>query len=234
MGKPYAIIEVAFDENKKLLRAPRKHRNAVLGLYVRGLLYCQEHLTDGFIPDGLFDSAEDEPIARLLIERCGFWDRVDDGVVIHDYLSHNRSREQVEAISAKKSEAGRRGAQIRWHGAKSVPSTTHSTNMADGCTTLSIEQVKTTCSTGGANFGTVSTAFETAKGSVLSSSDIDRVSGWCRSFPEGVILQAIKDASAAGKVSAPYVGGIIKRIVADTTAAAPASPEEFEEWGEAR
>lgn len=35
-------------------------------------------------------------------------------VVIHDYLDHNRSRAEVEQLKAKRSEAGKKGADRRW------------------------------------------------------------------------------------------------------------------------
>lgn len=36
------------------------------------------------------------------------------GVTMHGYLEHQRSREEIDELSVKRAEAGRRGAEKRW------------------------------------------------------------------------------------------------------------------------
>lgn len=69
-------------------------------LYVRGLAFCAEVLSDGFISDrqlvrfvgvGMFDA--DERAKRLV--GVGLWERVDEGYVVRSWLGWNRSREEI-------------------------------------------------------------------------------------------------------------------------------------------
>lgn len=79
-------------------------------LWVRGLVYCQKKLTDGFIPDSTIGQlaalAKDRERPRIIAEllaphpRLGkgpLWHKVDGGYQMHDYLDWNESRAQVEA-----------------------------------------------------------------------------------------------------------------------------------------
>lgn len=115
------------------------------GLYAAGLVYCNRNLTDGFIPRAsartLLDteylasdgriltvavtsgmSGEDVTCAMVAewLVAAGLWDMTDGGYLVHDFLDHNPSREQVEAkrnhISSVRASAGKRGAEARWNG----------------------------------------------------------------------------------------------------------------------
>lgn len=69
-------------------------------LWVHALCYSSRNLTDGHIPQAMLSRLsalrEPEPAAAELVD-AGLW-RVekDGGWVIHDYLSHQRSRSQVQ------------------------------------------------------------------------------------------------------------------------------------------
>lgn len=95
-------------------------------LYICGLCYCSRYLTDGFIPAAALPhlaamgeanneanaqanaSAFAEALASRLVE-ARLWHKVDGGYAVHDYLGHNRSREDVLRLKAKRAEAGRAG-----------------------------------------------------------------------------------------------------------------------------
>lgn len=65
-------------------------------LYVCGLCYCAEHLTDGLIPAS--KAVRLAPVHGKHIDRLvevGLWTRVPDGYRIHDYLDFQPSGEQV-------------------------------------------------------------------------------------------------------------------------------------------
>ncbi|MEN6537363.1 MAG: hypothetical protein ABFD60_04290 [Bryobacteraceae bacterium] len=72
-------------------------------LYVKGLCYAKDHLTDGFIPRsalplmglGMGDPVE---VAGLLVE-CGLWDECDGGWTVGSerWAEHQTTREQVES-----------------------------------------------------------------------------------------------------------------------------------------
>jgi hypothetical protein len=109
------------------------------GLYCRALSYCGDQLTDGYVPMG-WAREVGKPGTRNKVTCAGFWLEVfggeqyhyvaDDlpytvtipgpGFFIPDYLMLNPTRAQVEKkrteLSAKRSTAGKLGAQSRWHG----------------------------------------------------------------------------------------------------------------------
>jgi len=114
-------IECKLRENPKAVEVGRIARL----VYIDAILYSAEHLTDGkirrhalrFVSDVKdyplsdeegFPFQCDEDVARLLVD-VGLWDEVEDGWVIHDYLDYQPSRQEVEAVKARKAEAGRRG-----------------------------------------------------------------------------------------------------------------------------
>lgn len=66
-------------------------------LWVQGLAYCQKFLTDGAILDvSLRGLRAYSPKRRDALEVAGLWDRrTDGGVMVHDYLDWNESRDHV-------------------------------------------------------------------------------------------------------------------------------------------
>lgn len=75
-------------------------------LYVRGLAFCADVLSDGFISDrqlvrfvgvGMFDAPER---AQRLVE-VELWDRVDGGFTVRSWLDWNRSREEITDFQKK-------------------------------------------------------------------------------------------------------------------------------------
>lgn len=70
-------------------------------LYVCGLLYCSRHLTDGEIPKRALDrlTGFTPPKRRRLAKRLEdvrLWIASDDGWLVHDYASVQRTKAQVE------------------------------------------------------------------------------------------------------------------------------------------
>lgn len=85
-----------FFRNPKVLAAGE---DAAL-LYIQGLVYCSDSLTDGSIPTAalrtLTSKKDARTLARVLV-REGLWIETASGWQVHDYLKVQRSREQVEA-----------------------------------------------------------------------------------------------------------------------------------------
>jgi hypothetical protein len=85
-------------------------------LYVCGLAYCNRMLTDGFIPSGIIrrladvDDADD--LATRLVD-ARLWMPTDGGYRVHDYLEYQPSREEAEALSVTRADAGRKGGKQR-------------------------------------------------------------------------------------------------------------------------
>lgn len=95
----------------KILSAGRDARD----LYIAGLCYCGENLTDGHIPDTVirvigFDADIGDPkSAADTLVGVGLWERNGTGYVVHDYLEWQRGKEATKEISEKRAEAGRKG-----------------------------------------------------------------------------------------------------------------------------
>lgn len=109
------IDDAAMDHPKILLLS-----DAQLRLWLRGLCYCQKHLTDGFIPDAalkpLLGKAND---VHQLCE-VKLWESVTHGFLVHDFLKWNDPRELVqERKDAREEEkVAHRAKMKRWRDAK--------------------------------------------------------------------------------------------------------------------
>jgi hypothetical protein len=89
-------------------------------LQVSGICYANRHLTDGIVPASVVPRLVGVPPGRALVELIdgALWTPIlgsTEAYSIHDYLDWNRSREQVLAERERRSRAGRKGAEARWH-----------------------------------------------------------------------------------------------------------------------
>jgi hypothetical protein len=116
---PWAKVDDQFTDHVKVVGLSLAAR----GMWLCGLVYAARRSTDGFIPASIPQreaAGEDAaPYVQELLD-AGLWDRADGGYQIHDYLKYNPSKADTtakrEAISAARSDAGKRGADNRWHG----------------------------------------------------------------------------------------------------------------------
>lgn len=102
-------IESSVPRNRKFLKAGP----AASWLWVCGIAYCQEGLTDGYIPRealptlGVVKDA-DRLATKLVIS--GLWDACEEGGWrVHDYLHYNRSAAEVAEIRASRAAGGKLG-----------------------------------------------------------------------------------------------------------------------------
>lgn len=83
-----------------------------MGLHALALTHCSAYLTDGHVDPEFVDSKAGRrapKIVERLIE-AGLWELNGSGWLIHDYLSYNPSREQVQnkrAAEAARKASGR-------------------------------------------------------------------------------------------------------------------------------
>lgn len=106
-----------------------------MAMQVAGLCYCNRHLTDGFIPRSIAATLLDftglamnvwqgevagggedatwELVVGALLE-VGLWKTAPGGFRIHDFHDYQPSKAEVLALRAKRSSAGKKGAQSRW------------------------------------------------------------------------------------------------------------------------
>ncbi len=91
-------------------------------LWTRALDHVNEHGTDGFIAAGIPDLLCPKKTAGRVaaLVAAGLWDVVDGGWHVHNWSQWNRSAAELQAIEdakrKRKSEAGKKGAQVRWGG----------------------------------------------------------------------------------------------------------------------
>lgn len=93
----YVQLANGFYLNRKVRRLRRTMPSAI-GAFVVMLSYCGDNLTDGYVDDDsaefVLDISEQELDA---LQQAGLVESVEGGYVVHDYLEHNRSRQQVMA-----------------------------------------------------------------------------------------------------------------------------------------
>jgi hypothetical protein len=84
-------------------------------LLVESWCWCSRHLTDGRIPAATWRK-RGSPKARKELLDAGLVEQADDGAfVMHDYLEHQRSAEQVKHAREAKGRGGSYGNHVRWH-----------------------------------------------------------------------------------------------------------------------
>lgn len=65
-------------------------------VYVASIQYASANLTDGFISKNVLRLIDANQRIAEELASAGLWENVDGGWSIHDYLRHNRSREDIE------------------------------------------------------------------------------------------------------------------------------------------
>lgn len=106
-------LDDSFPEHAKVAELSDK----AFRVHVGALCYSARNLTDGHIPAAISKTLT-LGRAKLSTElvTAGLWDtNGGGGYVIHDYLDYNPSREQVETERQRRAEAGKKGADQRWH-----------------------------------------------------------------------------------------------------------------------
>lgn len=108
----FARIDDGFFDHPKVLRAGEDAAN----LYVRALVWCNKHLTDGAIPREALRALtgrRDAPSLADCLVAVGLWETTAEGWSVHDFLCFNAQRKDVLAqraeLSRKRAEAGKQG-----------------------------------------------------------------------------------------------------------------------------
>jgi hypothetical protein len=115
---PQIRLESTVRHHPKFLRAGP----AACWLYACGIGYCQDHLTDGFIPAECLDQLG--PVSEAgwnsltrLVQRLvdpDLWEAVDGGWRVHDYLDHNKTAEAVLKLKGTRRGAASKGGKRSW------------------------------------------------------------------------------------------------------------------------
>lgn len=100
-------LEASVARNRKFVKAGP----APSWLWVCGLAYCQEGLTDGFIPTEALPylGVKNAPQLAAHLVAAGLWEQAEGGWQVHDYLLHNRPALEIRGIQQERRRAGTRG-----------------------------------------------------------------------------------------------------------------------------
>lgn len=117
MARPnweYVRLDVLMPEHPKIAGLSDKAFRAFIEL----LCYCGRQRTDGVVDARTWKRhgtarARAELVGAGLVEPLLEGD-ASAGVTLHDYLGHQRSREEIDELSQRRTEAAKRGAAARW------------------------------------------------------------------------------------------------------------------------
>jgi hypothetical protein len=76
--------------------------------------WCSRHKTDGRLPTAVWQKRASAKV-RAELETAGLVDNFEGHVLMHDYLKHQRSAEEIDEMREAKQFAGRIGNHKRWH-----------------------------------------------------------------------------------------------------------------------
>jgi hypothetical protein len=109
--RPYMAIANEIVQHPKYVVLTPTGKNAIIEL----LAYCNTYLTDGAIPEPFLKKIGKKIVNQLL--QVGWIETTSDPKIFqfHDYLKHQKSREEIIGARSKKEEAGIAGAHERWH-----------------------------------------------------------------------------------------------------------------------
>lgn len=94
---------------------------AAIGLWAVGLAFANRNRTDGVVRTGFVSRVATKKQVAALLD-AGLWVECDDGYRIHNYLKHQNSAEDIEALSSVRKEMGKRGGTKRAANAKQIAS----------------------------------------------------------------------------------------------------------------
>ena len=107
MARPnweYIRVDVLLPDHPKLDGLSAAAKWTLIELWC----HCGQRLTDGFVRDAAWKKFSTPAVRRQIVEH-GLAERVPGGYQMCDYLGHQRSREQVTELKAKRSASGRKG-----------------------------------------------------------------------------------------------------------------------------
>ena len=104
---PYVKVDTSVPRHRKFVKAGP----APSWLWLCGNCYCQDGLTDGFIPEDALPYMGVKNAKQLAahLVKAGLWDITDGGWLVHDYLKHNKRASEVRRIQEERRDAGTNG-----------------------------------------------------------------------------------------------------------------------------
>lgn len=87
--------------------------DAAFRLLVSTWCWCSRNRTDGHVPANSWRKRGREKTRRELVDAGLAHPTGDGGVSMHDYLQHQRSATEIDELSRKRSEAGKKGGKAK-------------------------------------------------------------------------------------------------------------------------
>lgn len=124
--REYIRVSVDLPEHPKLAQLDEDIVPLAGWLLITALAYCGKNLTDGqFVPRVVYRKAGVDPEIGKHLIAAGLWHEAGHGcprcpqpadrmLISHDYLEHQRSKEEAQALREARSGAGAKGAEKRW------------------------------------------------------------------------------------------------------------------------
>lgn len=114
MARPnweYVRIDVLLPEHPKIDLLSRAARWTLIEIWC----YCGRNHNDGIVSAGRWKTFGTSGERRQIVD-AGFAEPIglDGGYVMHGYLEHQRSRQEIEEASDARSEKARKAAEARW------------------------------------------------------------------------------------------------------------------------
>ena len=97
---PYFGVDDGFAFHPKAIRAG----NAALGLWVRSGSYCNQQLTDGFVPSDIVSVLGTPTQAKRLVA-VGLWVEVEGGYQFHEWSSSGRNFTRQQVLDRRRKDA---------------------------------------------------------------------------------------------------------------------------------
>jgi hypothetical protein len=106
----YIRVDVLLPEHPKIDLLSRAARWTLVEMWC----YCARNRTDGIVTGPRWKTFGTPGDRRQILD-AGFADPIElGGYFMHDFTEHQRSRQEIDELAAKRAEAGRKGAAARW------------------------------------------------------------------------------------------------------------------------
>ncbi|MFI5783526.1 hypothetical protein [Nocardia sp. NPDC051570] len=110
---PWFKVDDGFANSRPVLRIPRRHRAAAIGLWTLAGTWCAKELTDGFVPDYLLEELGGTTRLAALLVTAELWEVVEGGWRFIGWEKYQPTRAQVLAERDKEADRKRRWRESR-------------------------------------------------------------------------------------------------------------------------
>jgi hypothetical protein len=111
--RTYIKVHDGIEEHPKILPLS----DGAFRLLMTTWCWCSKYLTDGHVPAAIW-ARRGTPKQRRELVTAGLVEETPAGVLMHDYLDHQRSAAQVDEIKGARAAAATKANHVRWHVAK--------------------------------------------------------------------------------------------------------------------